>query len=277
MTRVQPIVNFIFLQNTVTNSWSLACVVNSGARNGVGCFSVSSSGLKPLDTTARSVSPALQQTTPPKGPEQTASQISFSPESDYVIATIKGIQPAHLATIFVWKVENGIVARSSVPTQIPGLYDAFGFSFVGSNDRLFVTSDYYGGSFLALDPELLTLKLTSNVTLPGQQAPCWSAYCKELNTVYAVEGGGPAIGVADVSTEKLTGVIKYDENLLGGFDNVVVGTTMFFLAKTAEIAVLDLKGKELITSLDLSGRVGDRKFWQGLGLWSLTWEEMSLK
>ena len=241
-------------------------MINGGAKNGIACFSVSQSGLRPLDSAARSISPALQQTTPPKGPDNTVSQVSFSPNHDYVIATVKGIAPTRLATIFVWKVEDGIVCGDATTTQIPDLYNAFGFSFVGSNDKIFVSSVNYGGSFLALDPSSYQLRQTSNITVPGQAASCWSAYCPELDTAIAVSAGAPLMGLADASTEKLIGALRYDADLMGGLDNVVHGTTMFFLTGTADIGMVDLKEQKLIGEYNLTGRVGSRAYWQGLAM-----------
>lgn len=243
------------------------CVLNGGARNGVACFSVSPFGLKPLDSAPRSVSPALQQSVPPNGPNSTASQVAFSPNSKYVVADIKGTSPTP-GTLFVWKVQHGIVSTDAVTSQIPGLYNAFGFSFAGSDDKIFVSSPQYGGSFLALDPHSLKLTQTSNVTVPGQVGSCWSAYCAELDTAYAVAAARPAIGIADAATEQFAGLINYDAGLVGAFDDVVEGTTMFFAANAAEIGAVDLKTKKQVAAFNLSGKVGDRKIWQGLALWS---------
>ena len=243
-------------------------MLNGGARNGVACFSVSPSGLTPLDAAARSVSPALQQSTPPKGVPNTASQVAFSPDSKYLIASIKGTFDTRLGTLFVWNVENGVISTNAVTSQIPHLYSPFGFSFVGSDANIFISSLDYGGSFLALDPQSLKLTQTSNITVPQQGgATCWTAYCAELDTAYAVIAGVPHLGVADVTTEKFEGLLNYDAGLGGAFDNVLDGSRMFFLAGPAEIGALDLRSKEQIAAFNLSGRVGDRKLWQGLGMW----------
>lgn len=67
----------------------LACVANSGAVAGVACFSVDhAKGLTPV--TPLYPIPSLHQTTPPNGPYNTTSDIQFSPDSKYLMLTVKG-------------------------------------------------------------------------------------------------------------------------------------------------------------------------------------------
>lgn len=68
----------------------VVCVATSGYNNGIQCFSYSSSGLEMLDGTNRSL--GLNLTTPPAfhtGP----AQISFTPDGDGVVVSIKTANP----------------------------------------------------------------------------------------------------------------------------------------------------------------------------------------
>ena len=56
-----------------------ACVLNGGKRDGVSCFAVSATGLKPLDASPRPVGLG-QSANPPTGPPSTASMIAFNPK-----------------------------------------------------------------------------------------------------------------------------------------------------------------------------------------------------
>ncbi|KAK7692237.1 hypothetical protein QCA50_003862 [Cerrena zonata] len=80
------------------------CVLNGGKSSGVNCFKVEDKGLQAIKDTQRSLN--LNQTTPAKGPSNTASSIMFNENNTKLIASIKGSStssPGYLAVFDVAK------------------------------------------------------------------------------------------------------------------------------------------------------------------------------
>ncbi|KAF1985600.1 hypothetical protein K402DRAFT_334137 [Aulographum hederae CBS 113979] len=254
---------------TYASALKTACVLNGGARSGVACFRVDEwFGLIPLDAQLRSISP-LNTTNPPAGPPLTASQISFSPSCDFLIADIKG-DTGIPGTIFVWPVHFGYVAHSAVATSLPEPFVNFGFTFL-DNYRVFMTFADAGiaGLFLDIDPSTCKVAETSRATVSPNDfiASCWASHSKELSTAYAGPAVSPRLAKADTRTGKFAGYIEFDPALQGAYDMVVDGTLLYFIARSADVVVVDLKTEQTIQVLNLEGVVGDRVYWVGMAMY----------
>lgn len=224
--------------------------------------------MKPLDNAPRSLSPYLNQTTPPTGPPKTASQIQFAPDSSYLLANVKGdAMPNGMpGTNFVYPVTNGKVSTTAVVTQVQNMTGNFGFTFTAP-DKVLMSDVVYGGSSLSIGQDFKTVE-TSRVT--GDNATsCWAAHSSELDKGYIVNAGNASFGVVDSKTGSFDGPLEFDPAFMGIFDTVVDGTTAYFLSGIAALGVVDLTCTcgTTLQKLDLSSDFPSRKDWQGLAMY----------
>ena len=162
-----------------------ACFITGAFSGGVSCFAVDPYvGLTPLDTQARNLSAALKQTLPPSGPDNTVSQISFSPSSSYLFASIKGTAGDKPGVVYAWPVQqDGMVSREPVISQVPGIAKPFGFSFLGSDEEIFMSDALSGGAVLQIHPDTLEVSEKIHDTVGNLSAVCWTAHAPSLGQV----------------------------------------------------------------------------------------------
>ncbi|TAQ83142.1 hypothetical protein B7494_g8532 [Chlorociboria aeruginascens] len=244
----------------------IACVLNGGSEGGVSCFSVSSQGLTTLDTIARSVSPALNQPTPPIFINQTASDIFFNPSSTALFAIVKGNANVNLpSSFFVWPILEGKVSTDPVISQVPDVFLAFGATFI--NETFFAIADVAFGTSVLEVGEDWSIEERAHVVVTDEKAICWATYVKSLNSVFLTDGGESNIAVLNAISGELDPTIAFNASYNGGFDNVEFKGKLYVLTGVGSIVVLDLgnEGKE-IQNVDLSGG-GDKTGFEGLALW----------
>ncbi len=240
----------------------LACVLNGGAVSGVTCFSTHRiKGLTVLDKAPRSVTPALNQTTPPGGPPGTASDIFFNPSSTALFATIKGdpgSTPPMPGSIFAWPVIRGVVSTSPVVTKISDIFLDFGSVFLGSDSSFFVTDPSFGGSILDVSP---TLQITerAHIDIPNNLLMCWTVYVPWFDSVYAIDARTTIITSINPATGAINSQFSLDSSLVSGLDTAVDRTWMYVLTGSGAIAVISLAGSNSgtvpsqVQALNLSG------------------------
>ena len=262
---------------TYSSRLKQACVLNGGAKAGVACYKVDEkNGLFPLDTALRLI-PGFEQSTPPLGPPNTASQVSFAPSSRFLIAIAKGNMTTP-GVIAAYPVQDGQVSTKPVVSRIPDLKTNFGSVFLQPYSRLFMTDGDTGGASLFANPRSLEMKQVAVANASSSlKASCWANWSPELDRVYAIGSGKPTMASVDAQTGALKGIVNFDKSFMGAFDTVIDGTKAYFLAATPQIAVIDLASAkdggsaETIQSLDLSGDgtagVGNRTFWEGLAMY----------
>jgi len=193
----------------------IACVIGTGAKNGLRCFQVWKSGLLLLPDWDRPT--GLTQTTPPVGPPNTLSDVIFSQKSDAVYVSVKGLpgNAAHPGALNIYAISSSrcgspvkwsLAATPVVVAATSGLLP-FSLTLV------------YPDLVLATDPavglDLFTVRrtrptgdlVTSVVTVPlaGQQATCWSVYSKPTGYVYVSDPNNGTISEIDVTPARWDG------------------------------------------------------------------------
>ncbi|MCJ1284367.1 hypothetical protein MMC26_003698 [Xylographa opegraphella] len=250
----------------------MVCTINGGAMNGVSCFSTDhAKGLVSLDTSSRSLSPYLNQTTPPVGPPGTASDIFFNPASTALFAVVKGnpgTTPPTPSTYLAWPVINGRVSCEAVISQVPDVLVSFGGNFL--SDHILASVDAsFGVALLEVSP---SFKLTEEVhtIVPNQKAICWSVYAPRFDAVYAPDTGTGIFTAINPRTGTIKSQFSYDVGMVGlPFDFAVDRTSLYFLTGNASVAVFDLEGSNsgkvptVVQNLDIS-EGGSKKLFQGM-------------
>ncbi|MCJ1249203.1 hypothetical protein MMC30_006426 [Trapelia coarctata] len=248
------------------------CALNGGKTSGVTCFSTDhKKGLTVLDEAPRSMSPALQQTTPPVGPPSTASNIFFNPDSTALIAVVKGnpgTTPPTASTFFVWPVVHGKVSTEAVISSPSDLLVNFGGNFV-TNDMLMTTDASFGVALLKVTSDFNIVEEV-HTAVTDQRALCWGAYAPRFNTFYGFDAGRTTIYEFNPTTAAIKGMFTFDATLQGAFDAAIDRTSLYFLTGVGNVAVVSLKGSNsgkvprMIQTLDISFG-GSTKNFQGEG------------
>lgn len=264
-----------------------ACVLNGGKRGGVTCFSVDShTGLTALDTSPRSISGGLNQTTPPLGIPNTASEIVFNPSSTALFAILKGnalpglpFAPGH---IYVWSVIHGEVCYEPVSIAVMETVPIpFSAIFVGTDDsRIFLSDLSFGAAVVKVSPApsfLLTVE--KRIVIPYNLGSCWITYQPLLGSVYVMDALRPNITVLDASKEIISATIDFESTAppglnftaalnptYGSFDARVDRTHLYALLGTPDMLVIDTLTNTQVQKLDLS-EVGSRQGWAGMAIY----------
>ncbi|KAK6525847.1 hypothetical protein TWF281_010891 [Arthrobotrys megalospora] len=248
-----------------------ACVLNSGASDGVACYSVSArTGLKPLDKSARKFN--IGQSTPPVGPTGTVSDIFFTPDSKSLIVMVKGNPPTNVAGfVAVFPVHNGKVSLTPVKSNPTGSVALFGSSMI-SNTDIIATDAGFGTMKLKLNPQTHAVVADVKTTIAGQAATCWTAFSAKTGSVYVTDIKMNRIEEVSASSGKVVSVLNFTNGNMGNIDDAVGGDFLYTLSpstKKVDIAVVGLacgqgNMKELGT---FSIANGANQFSQGLAIY----------
>ena len=226
------------------NLLTIACALNGGAIGGVTCFSTDhKKGLTVLDKAPRSISPFLNQTTPPIGPPGTGSNIFFNPASTALLAVVKGNPgtiPPTPSTFFVWPVIDGKVSTTAVVSSPSDLLVDFGGNFI-SDDSLLVTDASFGVALLTVTSSWQVVEEVHTL-VAGQIALCWTFYAPRFDTLYAFDAGRTLVTEIDPHSAAIKGHFKFDSIFRGGFDAAVDRTNLYILTGTGSVVVINLKG-----------------------------------
>ncbi|KAJ6785088.1 hypothetical protein PWT90_03545 [Aphanocladium album] len=255
----------------------VACVLNGGKVAGIQCFNVDDRG---LHLTGSFIPIDLNQTSPPHGPTNTASDIVFNPSSTALFATIKGdgVTAGHFVAL---PVVDGRVVPNPRVSRPPGFEYQWSISFI--NDTTAAVSDpSIGAAFATVAYPSLDITFAKNLPvekLPGS-AVCWSQYSERFDALYFFDGYTGIIPVIDPKT----GLNKYnmtapvpehpDQHAQGGlYDSAVAGIYLYTLSGVSQIHVFSLLGSRgngkipsVIQTKDLTS-VGTRRGWQGMAAW----------
>lgn len=218
-----------------------ACVLNGGSVGGVTCFNADpQTGLKAEDKMPRSISQALNQTTPPAGPFATASDIQFNPSSSALLVTVKGDPTTGKAGyVYAWPVVKGLVGRTPVISQPKDAFVDFSISFLGSDYDFLMSDPAIGALIIGMNSNLeLTTLQPLNITY--QKAICWSYYAPFLQAVFlidAAEGFVTAVSSVDGSI-----LYKIPYAGTGAIDPVISGTSLYVVDQSNSIFRIDFTG-----------------------------------
>lgn len=243
-----------------------ACVLCGGAKAGVTCFKVDPMhGL--MHPQVLGFDPAFNETTPPNGPPNTASQIIFKPDSSALVALTKGnpgAMPAQPGDIMIWPVENGAIAQKPTINHVKDILLEFGSVWV-DDDRLFITDPSFGAAIVTITGT--SVSETAHITIADQSAICWSTYDEQTGNAYAIDAGKNMITVVDAKSGQKTGTIMVSlsetAQMPGLFDSVIAGGKMYSLAAASGIVVTDMEKQGDFQYVDLS-HLGSRQGWTGM-------------
>lgn len=228
-----------------------------------------------LDSSLRSITQAINQTTPPGGPVLTASDIMFNPSSTGLFVSTKGAPPSSagagptFGSIYAWPVVGNKVSTTATISQPAGIILDFSLTFLGTNDSLLLT-DAAGVAYILSVSSSLQVTVKNTVALPSNEGlACWGVYVQELSSAYVITASTTNITVVNPSTGFANGTITLPTSDVGVFDSASDGTYLYSLTNIASIAVVDLAANtpKMIQNLDL-GAIGARKGWQGMAIYS---------
>jgi len=213
---------------SVSASGNTACVVNSGATNGLRCFSFSSAGLSVIAGSDRFFN--LNLTTPPvshTGP----AQISFSPDGNSLLVSVKSQPPMMVYSISSSGVPGMTPAVASNKGNVP-----FGFAF-DIDGTVVLTDPAPTGSYGGL--MLLTVSNTPSVTydlsqyflLTGEYSACWCAMSTQTTHFYAANAASYSISEVSRSGDTLTLV-----------NNIILGNT----SKPLDLWIANINGQDYL-------------------------------
>jgi len=181
------------------------CVINGGARNGIRCFTITSSGLVfQVDLRLN-----LTLTTPPAN-HMGPAQISFTNNGDALVVSVKGLNPP----VWVFPYYKGVISKG-FSTPAHGAV-SFGFTF-DTDDTVILTdaSPYNNGSGLILINPSTASFLSNYYLIPGQNAACWVVRSSQTSNFY----------VANAATSTVSEISRSSGNSLTLVNNYYLGNT----------------------------------------------------
>jgi len=233
----------------VSTALNQACVANSGAQAGIACFSMSCSGLTPLDTSLRPFN--LNQKTPPVGPTNTVSQTFFNADSTALITTVKG-DPTVNNTGFlsIFPVNNNTVSTQETRSSPSGTAVLFGTALLPDNN-LFVTDASFGSATLSLSSSNIAT-VSASTKIADQAATCWATFSDVTGTAFVTDVGVNHL----VEVDTTTGALIKETNLTNGnpgmIDLVSAGNYIYALSPG------NATTKAAVTVFDVSGGQGSK-------------------
>jgi len=234
---------------TLSTNLSLACVANSGAQAGVACLSMTSKGLAPLDKALRPF--AINQTTPPSGPENTVSQTFFNKDFSALITTVKG-NPAVNNTGFlsVFPVTNGVVSTTETRSSPAGTAVLFGTAEL-ENNEIFVTDASFGSATLSLDANNIA-SVVARTNITDQKATCWATLSDLTGTAFVTDVAVNHLVEIDTATGTLINELQSGNGNPGMIDLVSAGNFIYALSPG------NASVKAAVTVFDVSGGRGSK-------------------
>ncbi|KAF7316834.1 hypothetical protein HMN09_00416700 [Mycena chlorophos] len=260
-----------FPQSVAFNAAGTAfCTLNGGSFSSVSCFAVNTKN-NTITSIANSVRPlGLNQTTPPTGPPNAASQILFSTDSKQLYVTVKGNPPTP-GYMAVWDVAaDGSLSESATHVTPPsGGALPFSITPLPGKDALLVTDPALGFDIFDLTKGLSAGVVGGNstsFTIPGQAAICWSQYSTETGNAYIIDAGTAIVSEINVNSHLTPSIVK-QYNLTGAMGTIdsSIATVnkkdyLYVLAAlSTEIKVLSLNGAGKATTLQTVDIAGPAK------------------
>jgi hypothetical protein len=146
----------------------------------------------------------LQQTTPPSGPENTASHIIFSEDNTKLLATVKGTPGKQLGFIAQWDIaSDGTLSQDFTQIALPKGGDLpFSMTIIPGKNALLATDAAIG--FDLFNQGGSSSRQNSANEIKGQGATCWSSFSPQTGNLY----------LTDIKTSQITEV-NVDNNLKG--------------------------------------------------------------
>ncbi|KAA8911386.1 hypothetical protein FN846DRAFT_917120 [Sphaerosporella brunnea] len=212
-----------------SRSLRLACVANAGRANSVACFEVSADGvLKNVGVKGL----GLAQTTPPRGPPSTVSDILFVGEEgdQRLVVTIKGVRTGAMRS-FPCARGNCDLERETATAPM-GAGALFGISPIRS-DTIVVADPSVGAATIRFQQGPMSTISTTITNITGQVATCWSAYSSDTRTVFVTDAAVNRI--VEINYSGKVGTIVELKNGNAGNTDVVAADGGWLYALSARI------------------------------------------
>jgi hypothetical protein len=227
----------------------IVCVGSTGHSNGISCASFDDrNGIGKFDD-LRSF--GLTQTTPPTGPPNTVSQVSFTDDESLLIATVKADPPNNKpGFVSVFQVAESRVSRDETRSSPNGTAILFGFDQIPGTNELFVTDPSIGAAVLSLNPRDCKVSTVKAIAIPNQKAICWSAFSPATESVFVADGGLDRLVELSTKDGSIMGYIDLSANGDPGLlDTRAAGNYLYALSpgngtSVPSVTVVDaVKGK----------------------------------
>ncbi|MCJ1355656.1 MAG: hypothetical protein MMC33_005648 [Icmadophila ericetorum] len=211
----------------VSQKHKIACVANTGAKDGIACAAFSALGLGAMD----SLRPFnLKQKTPPTGPENTVSDSFFNLDETALITTVKG-NPAvnNVGFMSVFPVVNGDLSTQDIKSSPPGTAVLFGFTPIPGTENLFVTDASFGAAIMTID-QVSTAALDIKTPIADQKATCWTTISPFTNTGFVTDVANNHLVEMDLATGAIIKELKLNNGNPGMIDLEAAGAFIYALS-----------------------------------------------
>ncbi|TFK84607.1 hypothetical protein K466DRAFT_496274, partial [Polyporus arcularius HHB13444] len=206
------------------------CVLNGGLVNGVNCYNIDQKlGAVAIVNGLRLLTDALQTSTPPAGPANTASHILFSEDDKQLIVSVKGT-PDKAGFFAVWDVngDGSLTADFKKVAPAKGGLLPFGMSVIPGKNAVLATDAGVGFDIVNLKDN----SKSSVVKIDGQVATCWATHSQVTGNFYLTD-----IGTAIVTE------VHVDDNLKG---SIVAGYPLTPGSALLDLDIATVNGKDFI-------------------------------
>jgi len=251
--------------NSVTAFGNYVCVVNTGANNGLRCFTFNATnGLTPIAGSDRSF--GLNLTTPPishMGP----AQIAFTPSGNALIISIKGFNPP----VYMYSFSNGVVGANPIQSTSNGAVN-FGFTF--DTDATIVLTDaapYGNGSgiiLLTATASNITFNTPNYFLIPSQSGVCWVVRSPSTTHFYVANTGTSTISELSRSANVLAVVNNYpvgNGSVPTDMTVVTLGTQDYLYIN--EVGASNITAMKLVSgNATIIGSIADHQGSHGAGI-----------
>lgn len=249
---------------------NLTCVGYTGARAGVACAPFSSKGLGAFKEVA---SFDIKQSTPPQGPLNGVSQVTFAANDTRLLTNVKGDGKNNTGFISVLPLSSdnknpiaGMEKRSSPK----GTAVLFGSASIPGSSEMLVTDASFGAALLDLDAKTDMISLKAKQSIKGQMATCWAAYSAARESVFVTDAAFNRLVEISQDGEKIISTLDLKNGDPGLTEVQVSGRFVYALSPgngttPAAITVVDSFRGRQIQHFSLA-KLGAGKTAQGLAL-----------
>lgn len=251
---------------------NLVCVVTSGKQSGVSCAPYSPYvGIGRMDF-LRTFD--LDQSNPPGGPLNTASQVLFSDDESELLVTVKGDpslnKTGYLAAFTVSGPEftgKSRVSASGVHNVLNGTVALFGFQHIPQSNKYFVADPGFGAAIFSVDEQTETSELLHKQVIADQKATCWVVISPSSESAFVSDPLVNHLLEMSLDDASILSVVNTTtaNDATGYTDLAAAGSYVYALSpgaekgNGAEIAVLSVvkgQSRSIVQSYDAGQRAG---------------------
>uniref|UniRef100_L7IVV1 3-carboxymuconate cyclase n=1 Tax=Pyricularia oryzae (strain P131) TaxID=1143193 RepID=L7IVV1_PYRO1 len=247
----------------------MACVGTSGAKAGISCASFSDKGLGKMDA-LRPID--LGQTTPPKGPTNTVSQVFFSRDQKTLFSTVKGDPPTNKDG-FIASFPVAAAAAAGQAAKVDskmnkatpdGTKVLFGATTIPGSKDLFVTDAAFGAVVLAMDQKTQSASTVKGKgEVDGQKATCWATVSPATGTAFVTDVGSNRLVEMSTKDAKVLNTVELTNGDPGLIDLQAAGSFVYALSPgngttPAAVTVVDAKSRKQVQHVQMDAKLAGK-------------------